>query len=112
MDHNLKTILVELLASEDATGCSEDVTVVGNSPIRQLRRYLGDEATKPLQGTRHRRYHWHIEMSHDGLVHLTLARHTAGLVASALEIVAPDQHREVRNARALALRLRKLCVNQ
>jgi hypothetical protein len=51
-------------------------------------------------------------MSRDGFVHLTLAQPTAGLVASALEIVAPDQYREVRGARALALGLRNLCVNQ
>lgn len=112
MDQNLKTILVELIASEAATGCSEDLTVVANAPVRNLRQYLGDEATRAAQATRHRRYDWHIERSLDGLVHLTLAQHTAGLVASALEIVAPDQHREMRNARALALALRNLCADQ
>jgi hypothetical protein len=66
MDQELKTILVELLASEAATDCSED---------------------------------------------LTLAQHTAGLVASALEIVHPDQNRELRNARALALALQNLCTD-
>jgi hypothetical protein len=47
MDQGLKAILGELLASECATGCSEDLTPVANSPVRQHRQYLGDEATKP-----------------------------------------------------------------
>jgi hypothetical protein len=111
MDQNLKTILVELLASEDATGCSEDLTVVANSPVRQLRRYLGDEATERAPVMSNRKHHWHIEMSLDGLVHLTLAQPTAGLVASALEIVHPDQNGELRNARALALALQNLCTD-
>jgi hypothetical protein len=78
MDHNLKTTLVELLASEDATGCSEDVTVVGNSPVRQLHQYLGNEATKRPALARSRRHHWHVEMFHDRLVRLMRAQPTAG----------------------------------
>jgi hypothetical protein len=85
--------------------------VVSNSPVRQLRRYLGDEATKRPPVARNCDHHWRVEMSLDGLVHLTLARHTAGLVASALEIVHPDQNRELRNARALALALQNLCTD-
>ena len=40
MDDKLLKILQDLMASEDNTGCSDDLTVVCSEPIEQLRKYL------------------------------------------------------------------------
>jgi hypothetical protein len=109
MDEQLRQILIDLLASEDSTGCDGDLTVVASSPIHQLREYMRPGAMPMPVANDARKHHWHIEVSVDGLVHLTLTQHIAALVASALEIVNPDSGRKKRNARALALALQHMC---
>lgn len=109
MDEQLRGILIDLLASEDATGCSNDLTVVGASPVRRLREYMRPAALQAPLACRGRRHLWRIEVSRDGLVHLILTQHSTALVASALEIVNPDSDRETRSARALALELQNVC---
>ena len=38
---DLRTLLIRLLATEDDTGCSEDLTVVGRAEIDALRKAVG-----------------------------------------------------------------------
>jgi hypothetical protein len=109
MDEQLRGILIDLLASEDPTGCSNDLTVVEVAPIRRLRDYMRSTALQAPLANRGGRQLWRIEVARDGLVRLTLTRDSAALVASALEIVNPDDDRETRNARALALGLQMAC---
>jgi hypothetical protein len=109
MDEQLKQLLVDLLASEDNAGCSSDLTVVASAPLRNLREYAHVRATQAPLATNTRKHHWHIEVTLDRLVHLTLTQHTTALVASALEIINPDCDQETRNARALALALQNAC---
>lgn len=109
MDEQLRSILIDLLASEDNTGCSSDLTVVGASPVRRLRDYMRPGPLRAPAASRGRKHHWHIERSPDGLVHLTLTQSTAALVASALEIVNPDSERQERNARDLAVAIQDIC---
>ncbi len=109
MDEQLRQLLMDMLASEDNTGGSSDLTVVAVAPLRQLREYVRVRAMRAPAAGSTRKHHWHIEVTFDRLVHLTLTQHTTALVASALEIVNPDSERERRNARALALELQSVC---
>jgi hypothetical protein len=109
MDEQLKQLLVDLLASEDDAGCSSDLTVVAAAPLRKLRDYVRVRAIQTPVATNTRNHHWHIEVTLDRLVHLTLTQRTTALVASALEIVNPDCDRKTRNARDLALGLQNAC---
>ena len=109
MDAELKNIFVELFASEDATGCSSDLTVVSAASIRQLREYVRTRAVLAPVASDSRKHLWHAERSLDGLVHLTLTQNIAALVASALEIVNPESDRQERKARDLALAIQKIC---
>ncbi len=109
MEEDPKNILWEVLASEDASGCSEDLTVVTAAPIRRLRRHLQDRAANHQDGLLRCRHQWFLEKSVDGLIHLTLSQSMARLVASSLELVNPDSARQLCNARVLATMIQNLC---
>ena len=88
MDKPLMDILWDLLASEDANGCSEDRTGVAAEPVRLIRRYLRAHTSRSLSS----RKPWQLEASTDGTVHLVLTSPAASAVADTLERGASGRH--------------------
>ncbi len=108
MDEQLRNILLDLFDSEDATGCSNDLTVVSAPLIHQLQEIVRVRTVSKLSARNSHKHHWHVERSLDGLTHLTLTQSTTALIASALEAINPDSERQTRRARELALALQHL----